>query len=457
MNKTLKKRKRRQKLARTRSHIWAIMLPVSVLFFILVSFKLLHPMWAIIFFCITFVATFFISRHYAKEWGGLLTYLRKEALGLDDTEFLSFFKRRPDALRIVQTFNEIKNTWTAKTSQLEAQTLSDAATLEHLPIPLLMLDEKHIVVQANLAAFQLFSLSIIGKSVLKILTSPKLKQALKNLSSDDTPVRDLVFTDKRKLTFRAVIEKLPARTQSGACFVLMLHDISSLKQFEETQRAFFINASHELKTPLTVLLGLVETLKGSAQNDPVAQQKFLYMMHGQITYMTQLVQDLLTLSRVEQHIGKVQKVSINRALLSICQRLKLRAKQEGKPLQISIPHTHIFMKAVPLDITHLFENLIDNAIKYGEKDNPIEITLTQTKGAAPTLILEVKNKGLIASKHLKRLGERFYRLPEHSHINGTGLGLSIAQEIAHKYQGQLTITSSVKQGVVCRLVLPCLR
>ena len=455
MKKTLKKRKRRQKLARTHSHIWAIMLPVSVLFFILVAFNLLHPMWAIIFFCITFLATFFISRHYAKEWGGLLTYLRKEALGLDDTEFLSFFKRRPDALRIIQTFNEIKNTWTAKTSQLEAQTLSDAATLEHLPIPLLMLDENKIIVQANLAAFQLFSINIIGKPVLKIIPAPKLKQALQALKTDDSSMRDLVFTDKHKLTFRTIIERLPAHTQSGACFVLMLHDISSLKQFEETQRAFFINASHELKTPLSVLLGLVETLRGTAQNDPVAQQKFLYMMHGQITYMTNLVQDLLTLSRVEQHIGKTQKVSINRVLLAICQKQKLRAKKEGKPLQIAIPHTHIFMKAVALDISHLFENLIDNAIKYGENDNPVEITLTQGKNNF--FVLEVKNKGLIAPKHLKRLGERFYRLPEHSHISGTGLGLSIAQEIAHKYQGTLTITSSAKQGVVCRLVLPCLR
>ena len=455
MKKTLKKRKYRQKLVRTRSHIWAIMLPLSIAFLIFVITGQLHPLWAIIVFCITFIFTFIISRHYAKEMGGILTYLRKEALGLEDTEFLSFFKRRPDASRIVQTFNEIKNAWSKKTSQLEAQTLSDAATLEHLPIPLLMLDENKIVVQANLAAFQLFSLTMIGKPVLKVVPSPKLRQALQDLSSKKEPVRDIVFTDKHKLTFRAIVEKLPAPTQSGACFVLMLHDISSLKQFEETQRAFFINASHELKTPLSVLLGLVETLRGTAQKDPVAQQKFLYMMHGQITYMTQLVQDLLTLSRVEQHIGKAQKVSINRVLLSICQKLKLRAKQEGKPLQISIPHTHIFMKAVTLDISHLFENLIDNAIKYGEPNNPVEITLTQ--GTNYTFVLEVKNKGLIARKHLKRLGERFYRLPEHSHISGTGLGLSIAQEIAHKYQGTFTIASSAKQGVVCRLVLPRLR
>ena len=455
MKKTLKKRKRRQKLARTHSHIWAITLPVSIAFLILVLFKLLNPFWALFFFCIIFGTTFVISRHYAKEWGGLLTYLRKESLGLEDTEFLSFFKRRPDASRILQTFNEIKDSWTKKTSQLEAQTLSDAATLEHLPIPLLMLDENNVVVQANLAAFQLFSVSVIGKKLLKVIPSPKLKQALKSLSDNDAPMRDIVFTDKHKMTFRAIIEKLPAHTQSGACFVLMLHDISSLKQFEETQRAFFVNASHELKTPLSVLLGLVETLRGSAQNDPVAQQKFLYMMQGQITYMTQLVQDLLTLSRVEQHIGKMQKVSINRVLLSICQRLKLKAKQQGKPLQISIPHTHIFMKAVALDISHLFENLIDNAVKYGEENSPIEVTLTHQSDN--TFVLEVKNKGLIAAKHLKRLGERFYRLPEHSHISGTGLGLSIAQEIAHKYQGTLTITSSAKQGVICRLVLPCLR
>lgn len=443
--------------------------PMALALLILMLAGQLAPFAALIAFLITFVLTFILALPFLRELEILIHYLKQEAEGKTDIETPRFAKKRREAFKIAQFFNEIKMSWLIKNKILEAQSLTDGAILEGLPDPLLMLNNAGDIVEANLSARQYLGGGIIFKNITEPLNAPVFLAALKKIqeNQEQNTAVEFSFKKKKAVYVNALVQRLPAPTKTGAEIVVVLHDITDLKLFEKSQTAFFANASHELKTPLSVLSGFIETLQGPAKDDTRAREKFLKIMAEQTTHMTELVQDLLALSRLQlnEEMPKDDTILVAETIKSVFQTLNLKAKSHQNKLVLTVIHEPPPFKGRSADIARVFQNLIDNAIKYGKKRSPITVTVSLEALPPPEgsslpvqeIVVKVHNKGNpIDPEDLPRLSERFYRIANDPNISGTGLGLSIAFEIIHQYDGQIDITSSAQEGTTFTVRWPVL-
>lgn len=446
------KTKKKEPLYHSFNRVLLLTFPVLLIMFVLIIIGELNPVTAIIAFLMTFSLMFFFSRPFLKELEVLINYLKKEASGDENIETPRFTKSKREAFRIVQAFNEIKNSWLIKNKILEAQTLSDAAILDGLSLPILMMNEKGKIVQSNRAAKSLFHLLIPGKSLFTLIKNKDLENAFHLISKEKETRQTLDITLSPKQHFKAILEKLPAKTKNDASAVMFLNDVTAFKQFEENQRTFFANASHELKTPLSVFSGLIETMQGPARKDPKAQEQFLKMMAEQTNHMTELIQDLLTLCRIGQQNGPEEELDTKDILQTVSGSLIVKADMDSKEIKLNIEENIPLFKGRRYELFRVFQNLIDNAIKYGKKGTTITVTLKKEK---ENLYFSVHNTGNPIPKDvLPHVCERFYRSANQYSGTGTGLGLSIVQEIVNATQGQMNISSSSKQGTLFEVRLP---
>ena len=450
-----------------RIFLWAI--PMGISFLFLVLFGQLSPLAALIAFVLTICLMFWLAAPFLKELEVLIHYLKSEAEGQVSLRIPKFARKRREAFKIVQSFHQIKMGWLQKNKILEAQTLSDTAILESLPEPLLMLNSFGDVVAANLSARQTLGGGIVFKNIADILPKKEFLDSLKKVLEHTTEHESIEFPTRiknKKVYFKALINWLPAMTKNGAEVVVLLNDVTNFKSFEKSQNAFFANASHELKTPLSVLSGFIETLQGPAKDDADAREKFLNIMAEQTTHMTDLVQDLLALSKLNlQNDMLFENILIPDLIRSVFQALALKAKNQGKTLILKENVLLPPFKAHSSELFRLFQNLIDNALKYGKVKSSVTVTLdtcmdeNQNALASdiPTqmLMVQVHNHGkVIPAEEIPHLFERFYRMENNRQVSGTGLGLAIASEIVQKYQGKITIESLPRQGTTFTVYLP---
>jgi two-component system, OmpR family, phosphate regulon sensor histidine kinase PhoR len=240
--------------------------------------------------------------------------------------------------------------------------------------------------------------------------------------------------------------------------MLSLHDITELKRAEQMRADFIANASHELRTPLATLTGFIETLRGPARDDSEARERFLAIMSGQAARMARLVEDLLSLSRIEmnEHVPPQGRVALPPVLDHLAQTLELRAGERHMRLRIALPSGLPDVQGDRDELAQLFQNLFDNAIKYGRIGSEITVTgetvmrpssNSELPGSAYVSVA-VRDRGEgIAREHLPRLTERFYRVDtaRSREMGGTGLGLAIVKHIASRHRGFIEIDST--QGV----------
>ncbi|MBO5997487.1 MAG: PAS domain-containing protein [Alphaproteobacteria bacterium] len=467
-NKTKKEVK--ETLYRSMDRVFLLTFPVGISFLILTLFGQIPPLSALIGFVLTFFFTFLLAGPFLRELEQLINYLKQEAEGRVNIQMPRFAKRRREAFKIVQSFNQIKMNWLNRTKILEAQTLSDTAILESLPEPLLMLNKNGDIVSANLSARQLLGKKISLKSVFEIFKNDGFAKAIKCVMENQSEHENIEFQIKlngKKVYLRALINWLPAMTKNKAEVVVLLHDITNFKVFEKSQNAFFANASHELKTPLSVLSGFIETLQTSAKDDAEAREKFLNIMAEQTTHMTDLVQDLLALSRLDlENDAEPENILIPDLIRSVFQALQLKAQKQNKKLLLKENATLPPFKCYSSELFRVFQNLVDNALKYGKNKSTVTVTLdtqmenvTQSDGTTdiPTqmLVVSVHNLGsVIPQEEIPHLFERFYRMEQNMNVSGTGLGLAIASEIVHKYQGTITVESKPRTGTTFIVRLP---
>ncbi len=445
--------------------------PMTVSFFVLMLFRQIAPLSALIGFGLTLFFTFLFSIPFLKELEILIDYLKQEAEGKQAFIKPHSFKKRREAFKIVQSFNQIKLRWLNKTRMLEAQTLSDTAILEQMPEPVLLMNKEGDFVWQNLAAKKIFSEKIIHRNANDFTKERVLLDAVRRILSHQTENEQIEFSLQikgKKNFFKAIMGWLPALAKNGGEVVVVLHNITQFKIFEKTQNAFFANASHELKTPLSVLSGFIETLQGPAKNDAEARDKFLNIMKEQTVHMTNLVQNLLALSRMNlDDKTPLENVVIPDLVRSVFQALELKAKLHQKELCLRENTVLPPIKAHSAELFRVIQNLVDNAIKYGQDDTKITIALDITTQPMPQpkpehyipmqiLTIKVHNEGEpIPEEEIPHLFERFYRMESNRQITGTGLGLAIAYEIIHnKYQGNITIESTKSTGTIFTVSMP---
>jgi two-component system phosphate regulon sensor histidine kinase PhoR len=332
--------------------------------------------------------------------------------------------------------------------------------IDAFPEPAFLIDDSARIIAFNAAGRAVLPSLRQGDPITRALRSPDVLDALNRVLAGGAAERALwVERVPVEYWFEVYIAPLHLDGYEPAA-VATLRDMTESRRVERMRVDFVANASHELRTPLASLLGFVETLQGPAKDDAGARGKFLAIMREQAQRMARLVDDLLSLSRIEQHLHLRPDTPVDLAMLvaHIVDTLSPMAEENGLTLSVELAQNVI----VPGDrdeLARVIENLIENAIKYGRKDGDggsgsIEISLALTQGDA---VLTVRDHGPgIAPEHLPRLTERFYRVDagKSRAKGGTGLGLAIVKHIVLRHRGRLAIDSRLGNGAAFRIFLP---
>ncbi len=234
-------------------------------------------------------------------------------------------------------------------------------------------------------------------------------------------------------------------------YVLSYRDISQARRIDRMRSDFVANASHELRTPLASLRGFIETLQGPARNDQKAHEKFLGIMHEQATRMSRLVDDLLSLSRLElkSHIAPDEAINLAPLLGHVRDALAPLAEDVGVEISLIVPDDPVIVQGDRDELTEVFENLIENACKYGQEGKKVEVTLSGGGDAPAEVSVQDHGPG-IPAEHVPRITERFYRVNVEASRSkkGTGLGLAIVKHILTRHRARLLVHSEVGKGTV---------
>lgn len=344
------------------------------------------------------------------------------------------------------------------------------AVLDAVPLAILVVDHQRDIRWANEGARALLSEASVGRSLLGVLRHPPLIDALDQVLSGvpavdgvETPVgRDrLLIADLRRLGAERAL--------------IALRDDSAARRLERLRSDFIANVSHELKTPIATLMGFIETLRGPAKGDPAAQDRFLAIMQEQAQRMSRLVADLLSLSRIElnEHARPSGSANLAEIIGHVADALSLRAAE--RRMRIELPESDAWGTLGRVigddeELTQVFQNLIDNAVKYARPgtpvtvgvariDDPVEVKthLPAARQAKAMIAVTVVDQGEgIAREHLPRLTERFYRVDaaRSRDLGGTGLGLAIVKHIVNRHRGSLEIESTPGEGSRFTVYLP---
>ncbi|MDA1097369.1 MAG: ATP-binding protein [Proteobacteria bacterium] len=339
-----------------------------------------------------------------------------------------------------------------------------SALLEALRDPAVLIDGRRRVMAANSLARDLFGGLVTGSDLAMSLRHPEVLDAVGAVLAG-APVAGAVIEQAVPVqqTFEMHVASLPSGVSDGARALCLLHDVTAAREVERMRANFVANVSHELRSPLSSLVGFIETLKGPARDDTQARERFLDIMDGEAKRMARLVDDLLSLSRVEagEHIPPTGAVDISELLAEVMKSVAARAAERGMDITTDLG---LDLPPVPGDRDELFEvfhNLLANAVKYGSGNAPVALeakTLSRMPDVGgPGMAIAVTNQGeVIAPEHLPRLTERFYRIDKgrSRDMGGTGLGLAIVKHIVNHHRGRLSIESSAGRGNRFTVFLP---
>ena len=326
--------------------------------------------------------------------------------------------------------------------------------LDQLPIPVMLLDDDERVLFVNEAMRGVLGPGLDRKRASSVLRNPDVLWAISEARegrSADVPFSLPVPIERHFQAYAARISVTPPAT------ALLLHDLTVVRKSEQMRADFIANASHELRTPLAAVSGFIETLRGPARDDAVARDQFLDIMGVESARMRRLIDDLLSLTRIEmnEHVAPQGKVALDGAVRQAANALKPLAVQDDITVTVEAAPNLPMVVGEHDELVQLFQNLIHNAIKYGREGGVVLVSL----GLSPDgqVFVAVKDDGEgIAPNAIPRLTERFYRVDvkRSRERGGTGLGLAIVKHIVSRHQGRLSIESKLGEGSTFTVTLP---
>ena len=337
---------------------------------------------------------------------------------------------------------------------------ADALILERLPDPLIVLAGDRDVRRTNAAARMAY-----GDDMAAVLRNPDLRSAIeRTFASGSVQTADLTLPVPVERDVHASVVPMDPPLADGGRAIIVLSDRTRERMVERMRADFVANVSHELRTPLTSLIGFIETLRGPAADDPPAQARFLGIMAEQGARMNRLIDDLLSLSRIEltEHQPPAEMVDLKELLIRLVAGFEPRLGERNTSLDLR------FAEALPPiagdsdQIAQVVQNLLDNAMKYGKEGGTVGLTVDRASqdGRWPSragLVIAVSDQGAgIPRDHIPRLTERFYRVDKGRSraVGGTGLGLAIVKHIVNRHRGQLIIDSEIAVGTKVSVWLP---
>lgn len=325
------------------------------------------------------------------------------------------------------------------------------AGLGVLDTPVFILDRNAAVLFQNSAAERIFGALAPGAHISARLRSPGLLDMIRETVTTGEP--NQIEHSERLPSERVFIVRIaPAEMPKGrgnVCYVLSFRDISELGRIDRMRSDFVANASHELRTPLASLRGFIETMQGPAKDDPKARERFLGIMLDQATRMSRLVDDLMSLSRLElrSHIAPDQMVDLVPLIGHVRDSLLPLAGDLGVAINLHIPEGKVEVQGDRDELVQVFENLIENACKYGQDGKVIDVWMRNEAGKPVEVSVIDKGPG-IPAEHVPRLTERFYRVSvaDSRSKKGTGLGLAIVKHILTRHRARLIVRSELDKG-----------
>ena len=324
-----------------------------------------------------------------------------------------------------------------------------------------ILDKDRVVLSANPVAEQLFGRGHVGQDCVKVSRHPDCIGAIAQVLSQAQKSWQVTFYDNgARANLQVNVTDLGTENSDGARILVCVQDVSEMHEAEQMRSDFVANVSHELRSPLTALSGFIETVGELDDGDGEHRDRFLGLMDMEAQRMIRLIADLLSLSKVESRQRQRPEGSAN--IVAIIERVKntlvdLAAKEE-KTIELSVSADMVEIPGSEDELTQVFQNLIENAVKYGRRKSSVTITVSAKDRvlgvSGEALVVEVQDEGDgIAQHHIPRLTERFYRVDTHRSRNkgGTGLGLAIVKHIINRHRGRFTITS--QEGVGSRFTV----
>jgi two-component system phosphate regulon sensor histidine kinase PhoR len=365
--------------------------------------------------------------------------------------------------QILGEVQQLSATLGERTALVDQLLRAEEAIVERLPDPLVLVGADRNLRRANAAARAAF-----GPDIHAGLRNPDLRAAIDRAiaggGAAPAQMAQLRVPVPVPREVQAVVVGLDSPLSGGGRVLVVLSDRTREKMVERMRADFVANASHELRTPLASLIGFIDTLRGPAADDPPAQARFLEIMAEQAERMNRLIDDLLSLSRVEitEHQAPSGKVDLEELIDRSLAGFEISFRQRGTTLDWEAAAGLPRVLGDTDQLEQVAQNLLDNALKYGKQGGTIRVRLDRaqpggTFPARPGLVFSVADDGAgIPRQHLPRLTERFYRVDtgRSRAVGGTGLGLAIVKHIVNRHRGVLQIESEAGKGAKFSIWLP---
>ncbi|MCE5252559.1 PAS domain S-box protein [bacterium] len=433
-------------------------MPVTAVSFSLKIIYMKIALTALVIIVIASIVTFYVSRWINRPIREMIQGINRFAGGDLD------FRISMSGIYELETLSEGMNTMAAQLSEristITEQRNEIEAVFSGMLEAVFAVDMEERIIEYNRAAEKLFSINpenCKGKQIQEVIRNTHLQNFVNTtLTVGETVEEEIVIHNGSDRVLHAHGTPLldAQRGQTGA--VIVLNDITQLKRLENVRRDFVANVSHELKTPITSIIGFVETLRDGAIEDIENRNQFLDIILKHSNRLNSIVEDLLSLSRIEQDIENGRIIFEPHNICEILNNVRLlcepKARRKGITVSMSCSDTMINCNVLLLEQAVI--NLVDNAIKYSGNDSTVYIRSFQD---AQTLTIEVSDSGCgIPQEHQTRIFERFYRVDKgrSRELGGTGLGLAIAKHSVLAHKGRIYVESTPGQGSTFTITLP---
>jgi two-component system, OmpR family, phosphate regulon sensor histidine kinase PhoR len=353
---------------------------------------------------------------------------------------------------------------TADAPAARSEALLDAL-IASLPDAAILVDREGRVIAFNTGARSIAPALARGQAATLALRVPEIVEAVREATSL-RETRRVEFYQRVPIDRWFVVHVAPliganAAPDPSGLMLLTFQDLTPLRRSEEMRADFVANASHELRTPLASLSGFIDTLQGPARDDGPARARFLAIMKTQASRMARLIDDLLSLSRIElnEHLHPDKPVDLVAVVRQVTDGLQTLAQDRDVEINIVLPPGPVVVPGDRDELTRVFENLTENALKYGASGKRVDIAFKEAvaRDGGSDILVSVRDHGPgIAAEHLPRLTERFYRVDvtQSRAEGGTGLGLALVKHILSRHRGRLLIESEAGKGATFTARLP---
>jgi two-component system phosphate regulon sensor histidine kinase PhoR len=299
---------------------------------------------------------------------------------------------------------------------------------------------------------------IVGKTPLEAFRNLGLQKALDKYRSGGMPVsQEIELGDGEPVMLDVSITPVRGVDAAEGKTMLVFHDVTRLKKLERMRVDFVANVTHEIKTPLTAILGFVETLQEGAIEDRETAKKFLSTIARHAERLNRLVEDLLTISNIE--LGEMrfcfESVALSGVAQSVLHMIQLKAREKKIELTSAIPEDLPLISADRDRLSQILINVLDNAVKFTPEGGTV--TLSAAQAAGNEVVVKIADTGIgVPRDEISRLGERFYRVDKtrSRELGGTGLGLSIVKHLMTAHKGRMEVESLLGRGTTVSLYFP---